>query len=115
MNTLILSLLRHDATSWWYHRKLREMGDVDEAKARERASIRSSCQLLRLTVEEHSHRNAVVFFDRALNPPNSTMCASGIHPGEWAAFHLIHGWMDCFEPIRNFPNVPKDRPRYQRT
>lgn len=58
MDTWILKLLRSDAQSWWYHMKLRDdarnSADAEyaaeclaDARARERASIRSKARALR--------------------------------------------------------------------
>ena len=102
MNTAILTLLRHDARAWWYHAKLRTEGRTDEAQRKERESIRHAVEVLRLPPEEHVHRTHYVGFLRDDSPGIArTACVSGVHNGEWAAFHLIHGWMKCFEPIPN--------------
>lgn len=42
-----LRQLRKDAQSWWWHKELRNRGHVEEARALERASIRSSVRTLR--------------------------------------------------------------------
>lgn len=43
----ILSLLRSDAKSWWYHAQLRKHGDNKEASILERRSVRSKVDTLR--------------------------------------------------------------------
>lgn len=43
----VLSILRRDAQAWWYHRELRERGEVKEAAQRERHSIRENVKALR--------------------------------------------------------------------
>lgn len=101
MNTTILTLLRHDARAWWYHAKLREQNNVEEARKREREAIRHAVDVLRLPPEEHFHRTHYVGFLRDESATSRTACVSSVHNGEWAAFHLIHGWMKCFEPVPN--------------
>ena len=46
MKTLY-ALLNKDAKSWWYHAQLRDRGQVEEARRRERESIRSTINSLR--------------------------------------------------------------------
>jgi len=44
-------ILNADAKAWWYHRKLRDEGKIDEARRRERQSIRRHVKTLRDTIE----------------------------------------------------------------
>lgn len=106
MNILILTLLRHDARSWWYHAKLRAQSRIPEARIKERETIRHSIAVLRLKPEEHFHRSRYVGFAPGQIPNAQTACVSGVHPGEWAAFHLVHGWMRCFEPVPTLKGGP---------
>lgn len=39
VNLAVLRLLFQSARRWWYHRRLRERGEVDEARWRERRSV----------------------------------------------------------------------------
>lgn len=47
----IYSILNNHAKSWWYHKKCREMGEVDAARKMERASIKKDLEMLRSIVE----------------------------------------------------------------
>lgn len=51
MKTTILAILRADAEAWWYHRQLREQGQLAEAAQLERGSIRGSLRSLREAVK----------------------------------------------------------------
>lgn len=42
INFTVLRLLTEKARRWWYHQKLREKGEIAEARKRERASVRSN-------------------------------------------------------------------------
>ncbi len=57
MNVWILRALRGDARGWWAHRELRGRGDIEEAARRERASMRSSLDVIRKAL---ATRNAYV-------------------------------------------------------
>ena len=50
MRTQLYGILNADAKNWWYHAKLREDGDVEEARKRERQSILSKASSLREVV-----------------------------------------------------------------
>ena len=43
----IYSIVNHEAKAWWYHKKLREQGQTQEARKRERESIRSTIRTIR--------------------------------------------------------------------
>ena len=43
----VYRLLNADAQEWWYHQKLRAAGQAEEARKRERQSIRSAASQLR--------------------------------------------------------------------
>jgi hypothetical protein len=98
----VLRLLRHDARSWWWFRRLREMGRVDEAIKLERQSIRNDVTFIRENVGRRAitYRTSVISFEdtpRAkpfdLQPVNGrghTTCLSGCHPGIFAA------WIYCY-------------------
>ena len=43
----VYGLLDRDARNWWYHAKLRAEGQADEARRRERQSIRENARTLR--------------------------------------------------------------------
>lgn len=47
MKTTLLTALRADAQSWWYHQKLRREGNKAEALRRERESVRSNLKVIR--------------------------------------------------------------------
>lgn len=49
MKVQILRRLRAETRAWWYHKALRERGEIAEASARERASIRSDLDVVRKT------------------------------------------------------------------
>ncbi len=44
---MLYKLLNDDAQSWWYHRQLRERGQAEEARRKERQSILSNVEHLR--------------------------------------------------------------------
>jgi hypothetical protein len=52
----VLRLLLEDARGWWYHRKLREQGDIAEARRRERRSVRRHAEDLKQAVVLHVGR-----------------------------------------------------------
>jgi len=47
----VYGLLDEAARSWWYHKKLRAGGEVEEARKRERESILSKARALRETMQ----------------------------------------------------------------
>ena len=51
MKTQLYSILNDRAKRWWYHRKLRRDGKVNEARRRERAQIRDDVRRLRAALE----------------------------------------------------------------
>ena len=50
----IYGLLNQDTKRWWWHRKLREQGNVTEARKLERQSIKNNVKTIReaLTMKE---------------------------------------------------------------
>lgn len=40
----IFTQMRTPSRNWWYHRKIRRMGDVEEARRREHQSVRAVIQ-----------------------------------------------------------------------
>lgn len=50
MKTWILRRLRAETRTWWAHLDLRRRGDIAEAAARERQSIRSNLDVIRKTL-----------------------------------------------------------------
>lgn len=53
MKTEILRALRAEAQNWWAHKDLRAAGRIDEARARERTSIRGTVESLRAALTTH--------------------------------------------------------------
>ena len=51
MKTQLYSILNDRAKRWWYHRKLRKQGQIEEARRRERAQIRDDVRRLRASLE----------------------------------------------------------------
>jgi hypothetical protein len=49
-NRSVYAILDEAARSWWYHRHLRQRGRAEEARQRERESIRSNVNYLRQSV-----------------------------------------------------------------
>ncbi len=47
----LYSVLDEKARSWWYHKELREKGQVTEARKRERKAIRDSIRTIKLALE----------------------------------------------------------------
>lgn len=43
----VYSLLNQESKNWWYHRELRKRGETEEARKRERQSIKSTIETLR--------------------------------------------------------------------
>lgn len=97
----VLRLLRADAASWWYWKRLREMGRIEEARQLERASIRSEVRFIRESINRpiQTYRTSVIEFTEAfgghyrpfdLQPMGGsnarTVSVSGCHPGGFAAF-----------------------------
>ena len=60
----ILSLLREDARKWWHHVALREAGRVDEAREKERQSIRHNARMWRNAVKYAPEGRAYVIINR---------------------------------------------------
>lgn len=87
----VLRLLRYDAKRWWYHKTLREQGNIAKATILERASIRDEVRFIRHNIrrEATTHRLSVIeFLDR---PGDSyTTTVSGCHPGGFTA------WVYCY-------------------
>lgn len=50
MNVWILRRLRAETQKWWAHVALRERGETEEARARERISMRSDLDVIRKTL-----------------------------------------------------------------
>jgi len=53
MNTTLYKLLNDDAKSWWYHHRLREQGQVEEARKLEQESILNDLRHLRLAIQNN--------------------------------------------------------------
>lgn len=109
MNTTILTLLRSDAKAWWWHKQLRRQDRAAEATVLERKSILSSVKNMRLTPEAHFHASKCVQFVWFREDKNSSRAVSlsGIHPGEWKAYHIRFGW-DCLyhpDPYYKYPKL----------
>ncbi len=51
MRAKLYSILNNRTKRWWYHRQLRERGQMAEARRRERAQIRDDVVRLRATLE----------------------------------------------------------------
>jgi hypothetical protein len=50
--TTLYALLNRDAKAWWYHKQLRERGQTEEARKRERDSIKSDVDTLRKCIAD---------------------------------------------------------------
>ena len=86
----ILRLLRADAKSWWYHKQLRERGNIAEAIKREHESMRSTIKLMRRQkVDEIDFRHAIVSFVKLENATEYTAWISNVHTNELAAWVYV--------------------------
>ena len=83
MNIEVLRVLRADATAWWRYRELRRSGNVEEAKRRERASIRRDLGYLR----------------KALSNPNAYVSCGG----GGTILHLGLSWVSLYASVERFP------------
>ncbi|QEE37508.1 hypothetical protein FTO60_17170 (plasmid) [Octadecabacter sp. SW4] len=83
MNIEVLRVLRADAAAWWRNRELRRSGNVEEAKRRERASIRRDLGYLRT----------------ALSNPNAYVSCGGAG----TILHLGLTTVSLYAPVERFP------------
>jgi hypothetical protein len=83
MNIEVLRMLRADAAAWWRYRELRRSGNVEEAKRRERASIRRDLGYLRTALS---------------NPSAYVSCSGG-----GTILHLGLTTVSLYAPVERFP------------
>lgn len=103
----VLRLLRYDANTWWYFKRLAESSYApyqEEARTLKRASIRKQVQFIRESINRpiRTYRTSVIEFTDSMadqrrpfdlrpeTPVARTVCVSGCHPGGFAAF--VYCW-----------------------